>query len=332
MSRIPVLVERIENQSHSVDYRVFETTPKSSNDFLEQFPRGAYTSARTVLLTSIMDLKGHMSRLSKSMSLMHFTHSNPSSSLSAGTDTSEVSEPTSVTAQLAHYRDSATISSIVVPTIRHALETYYKLNSISYPVEDGHNEEIQETKVTVLCCYDFESNKPRTLVHCAQLSPPGKNSLGKCKVAGHPRKMAVAKDSQWVRDRKALEKLMDSHTNEVLLTDPATETFYEGLSSNFFAVIPKLPLNGKSSGFKDHRIATAPLASVLTGTILKIVQSVAESDGIEMVYDFPREDDLIQGRWSAAFVTSTSRLVLPLERIEFLDGRLAAYICNIPWF
>jgi hypothetical protein len=124
--------------------------------------------------------------------------------------------------------------------------------------------------------------------------------------------------------------------NEIILSDSHTHNFYEGLSSNFFAVV-------YNPDKKEPLVITAPLHYVLEGTILKIVKMVCERDKIDFQFWFPNANDADQ--WEGAFITSklfrfyrstsvitdinlslfisgTSRLVLPIELIKFRDGRL----------
>ncbi|CAG8586222.1 8177_t:CDS:2, partial [Racocetra fulgida] len=114
-------------------------------------------------------------------------------------------------------------------------------------------------------------------------------------VYGEPRKEAEVKDSQWIRDRKDLEASMRPGFNELLLSDSNTHNIYEGLSSNFFVVMynpdTRLPI-----------VITAPLHSVLEGTIRKIVTMICERDGIDLKFWFPNIDDVVQ--WEGAFITS----------------------------
>eukprot|EP01098_Paradermamoeba_levis_P013725 TRINITY_DN631_c0_g1_i1.p1 TRINITY_DN631_c0_g1~~TRINITY_DN631_c0_g1_i1.p1 ORF type:complete len:208 (-),score=77.36 TRINITY_DN631_c0_g1_i1:726-1349(-) len=78
---------------------------------------------------------------------------------------------------------------------------------------------------------------------------------------------------------------------------------YEGLSSNFFCV-------------KNGKIFTAPPGSVLTGTIQKMVIEVARRKEIEVIYSCPNVKEIDQ--WEGAFITSTSRELLPIDEYYFL--------------
>jgi len=73
----------------------------------------------------------------------------------------------------------------------------------------------------------------------------------------------------------------------------------EGLSSNFFSVL-------------DGVIYTAG-AGVLLGSVRNVVISVCQQHGIPLKLEAPRIAD--RCRWQGAFITSTSRLVLPVHEL-----------------
>lgn len=81
---------------------------------------------------------------------------------------------------------------------------------------------------------------------------------------------------------------------------------YEGLSSNF-AVLDR-----------GNRLITAPTTDVLCGTIMEVVKLVARELGIEVVEDFPLLSEL--GSYEGCFLTSTSRLVLPIVAMRLPNG------------
>lgn len=95
-------------------------------------------------------------------------------------------------------------------------------------------------------------------------------------------------------------------SNEVILIDDVGR-LYEGLSSNF-AVLDV-----------DNRLITAPSSAVLSGTIMEVVKVVAGDMGIVVVEEFPLVSRLCT--YKAAFVTSTSRLVLPIHLLTLDNGQ-----------
>jgi len=99
--------------------------------------------------------------------------------------------------------------------------------------------------------------------------------------------------------------------NEVLLVDSNMGNIYEGMSSNFFAIVnPSLSESGKSE------IWTAPLNLVLKGTVMSMVLSGCEELNIPIRIKLPNIYDASKGLWEAAFITSTSRLLLPITKIH----------------
>lgn len=102
------------------------------------------------------------------------------------------------------------------------------------------------------------------------------------------------KDSQWVRERATLEKNMPKDCNEVILSDDKNQ-LYEGMSSNFLAV--KL-VNDKPV------VMCAGLEHILLGTILKIIISICKKRDIAVEWDFPKIEDLREGKWIGCFIAS----------------------------
>jgi branched-subunit amino acid aminotransferase/4-amino-4-deoxychorismate lyase len=72
---------------------------------------------------------------------------------------------------------------------------------------------------------------------------------------------AKAKDSEWVRQRKAWEATKPADVNELLLASPGSSALLEGLTSNFFALDA------------EGAVVTAE-AGVLGGTVRELVLQV----------------------------------------------------------
>ncbi|KAJ1959191.1 hypothetical protein IWQ62_004709, partial [Dispira parvispora] len=107
------------------------------------------------------------------------------------------------------------------------------------------------------------------------------------------------------------------------------------MSSNFFTVqsisstAKPAPLairggdhetpEGDHSGHYRHeanlKVVTAPPGSVLLGTIMKLVLKVCEENHIPVEYRHPTLSEARNTEWWGAFITSTSRLVLPIHAI-----------------
>ena len=125
------------------------------------------------------------------------------------------------------------------------------------------------------------------------------------------------KDSAWVRARRHLkERTHQPHINEVLLLheDETTgaSTISEGLSSNFFAV-----------SADGTAVVTAPEGAVLSGTVRAMVLRACDELHIRVVRECPRvppdSSCNSDAAWSGAFLTSTTRMVLDIDTIHFID-------------
>lgn len=105
------------------------------------------------------------------------------------------------------------------------------------------------------------------------------------------------KDATWIAEREAIKQSPDA--NEVLLMGPDS-SIAEGGSSNFFAVV-------------DDRLQTAD-QGILKGSIRKIVFGLAKELDIPVDLLAPKWAN--RDEWQDAFLTSTSRLVLPIDELS----------------
>lgn len=120
-------------------------------------------------------------------------------------------------------------------------------------------------------------------------------------VAGLPRQNAAAKDSGWVRERKAIYDAMPADVEEIILMDPVTHALLEGSQTNFYAI-------------RDGTIYTAE-DGILKGTVRSLVLEVCAAHDIPVVLAPPSLDDVES--WDGCFISSTSRLVLGARSIAF---------------
>lgn len=111
------------------------------------------------------------------------------------------------------------------------------------------------------------------------------------------------KSTTWIQERKALEARKGTEYNEILLVDNGL--VYEGLSSNFAVITDK------------GTVRTAPNSLVLAGTVMAMVKEISAELGIGVEEECPNIKDI--GSWRAAFITSTSRLLLPISQL-CIDG------------
>ncbi|KAF9962589.1 hypothetical protein BGZ72_000009 [Mortierella alpina] len=274
-------------------------TPKSSQAMLLEYPPGSYTGMRTVNRVSILDFSKHTARLANSLRQIQFL---------GGT----AQEDQGVTAGLASLRQDDFMKKETTNLVRTGLLQYYRQlkqdlardTSAAAAAED-------DVKVTVLCTWDPEHKQPILAAHFEPLKSP---TTPRCtvEVHGSPRQQATAKNSQWVRDRSGILASMSKDSNEALLLDDTTQNVYEGLSSNFFVLHRK-----------RQSIITAPLDSVLEGTILRSVISVCKEESIPVEYSFPNLQHIDE--WEGAFLSSMSRLVLPIEKLILPAGDIKKF-------
>ncbi|ETI38329.1 hypothetical protein L914_15341 [Phytophthora nicotianae] len=242
--------------------------------FLLAHPRGAYTAARTVLQTKIFDYDAHIRRLVESTVVMQ----------------SEKQLISNAVEKELRPRTEATI--IAAMTAFKGLyevqkDQEYKINVLVCPTEGniGEGEVLADTDV--YCHVGF--------------LPPLRSEMVKLEVAGLPRHNAVAKDSAWVRERKAIYDRMAPDMEEVILMDPATRHLLEGSQTNFYTI-------------QDGAVYTAE-EGILKGTVRSLVLEVCEENGIPVKLSPPTLDDV--DKWQGCFISSTSRLVLGAKSLKY---------------
>ncbi|GMF37426.1 unnamed protein product [Phytophthora lilii] len=168
----------------------------------------------------------------------------------------------------------------------------------------------QEYKINVLVCPSEEEAAEKVdgqvlgdmdvFCHVGFL-PPLRSEMVKLEVAGLPRHNAAAKDSAWVRERKAIYDRMAPDMEEVILMDPATRHLLEGSQTNFYAI-------------QDGAVYTAE-EGILKGTVRSLVLEVCADNGIPVKLLPPSLDDV--EKWQGCFISSTSRLVLGAKSLEY---------------
>ncbi|ORZ15275.1 aminotransferase [Absidia repens] len=273
----------------------FKKGHDSFNDFILSYPRGAYTGMRTVGHGAILELNSHMKRVVNSLSLMKLCP--PDGTI----------EPDIVSQQLASFRNVESFEEKLVPLIRAGLQAYY-----------DQEPQAVETKVSLMVTYSYDLQQPCFAAHFGHL---GQIPQQRVKVAmeNKARTMPSVKDSQWVRDRALMEKKKPQDINEVILMDNA-DRIYEGMASNFFAVRQRHDLE-EGETKSSYVIQCASLEHVLLGTVMKVVMALCEQEKIDIEWVFPKLHDARAGKWEGCFLTSTSRLLLPIETIYCKDGR-----------
>jgi hypothetical protein len=113
-----------------------------------------------------------------------------------------------------------------------------------------------------------------------------------------------AKDSVWVIERRDVIDHKTPSSNEVILCEDDGNV-REGASSNFFVIKD------------DGKLYTAE-HGVLRGTVqILLLESVVKRLDLPVVMEIPNLRDL--SRWKEAFITSTSRLILPIHSLVIAD-------------
>jgi branched-chain amino acid aminotransferase len=133
------------------------------------------------------------------------------------------------------------------------------------------------------------------------LTPPPKAYRNGVKVITHRlvRKNPKAKLTKHLLEANQIRNQLPGDINEVLaIADD--DCILEGLSSNFFAV-------------KSGELQTAD-DRVIRGTVRSIVLEEAENEGILVLYNCVRIDEI--DTIDEAFITSTSRSILPIAEID----------------
>eukprot|EP01082_Thalassiosira_pseudonana_P004506 g3992.t1 g3992 contig15:92682-94184(-) len=139
-------------------------------------------------------------------------------------------------------------------------------------------------------------------------------------IHGHGRENAAAKDSKWVIDRQQLteaphnEAYSNANTTKTVTTAPTRYEeiilinnegqLLEGTQTNFYVV-------------KDSSTIITADEGVLAGSVRDSVLRVCKSHGIDVELRPPTLEDLKVA--SGVFITSTSRLVMPVHEVVLGD-------------
>jgi len=167
----------------------------------------------------------------------------------------------------------------------------------------GQYPEHQWLALVVILAKSPSTNNP-SLGFCLKSIPPPPLSCSVLAIPAPSRSSPSIKSTTWIHQRASLDALKQgTDYNEVLLVDPTSNRILEGLSSNFGVV------NGVGA------VESAPDGMVLSGTVMSMARQACKEIGIEVADTCP---DIGEANdWQAAFITSTSRLILPIHRIYF---------------
>ena len=144
--------------------------------------------------------------------------------------------------------------------------------------------------------------------HVEQLPPTATPPIV-VEIRGQPRDNPLAKNAEWINERKHLEESRQNDVHEVVLSSTSNDSnglpvaqAVEGTQTNLFVVT------------KDGTVRTAG-QGVLEGTIRKMV--IEECIKSDIPFDFSTPPEVSQlNEWDEMFLTSTSRLVLPVDTIR----------------
>lgn len=240
----------------------------SSADFLATYPRGTYTTGRTVDRHSIFQLDSHVNRLVKSFR--------------------------NIFALPEDQLHTQWMHEMLFGSLQIGVKTFI----------DKYPEETNEMKFCALATKVEDSEGFALLTYISSLSsfPPMVNVEARVAKRENPN----VKDSQWISDRKRLEAAKALDANDVIMVTEDNEML-EGTQTNFFIVM-------------NDTLITAPDSRVLAGTIRGAILNLAASHGIPVVLRSPTLQDVVNA--DAAFLTSSSRLLLPIAQLRFPEHSL----------
>ncbi|PVV03742.1 hypothetical protein BB560_001766 [Smittium megazygosporum] len=333
----------------------------SYDNFILKCPNGIYTSARTIDFSGVISLDSHLNRLAKSLSVL--INLSPEKKASFAGKYKEVMGKD----DFDECFDPGFWEKALVPWIRDGLIKFKE--EVLLKRESAVDEKESEAPVPKKIKVDPESTKNQSSalcngtnllsevkisfsisvdpllvrMHMTKFTAFSKNNQ-EIMLARGIRDNPTAKYSQWVEDRKPLEEMISPPINEVVLYSHTSFACTEGISSNFFVVERKIPdednlshdLNSTSEEenlsdlIDTYRVVTSPTEKVLIGTIMQVVLKVCKEDGIEVSYREPSISDLQTDRWEGVFITSTSRLVLPIVAVNIRNIKNKIGINNCP--
>jgi len=183
--------------------------------------------------------------------------------------------------------------------------------------DDHRTKQATEYQVVVLLPLGSEEScKPFEIIVYVRKMPRVPETAQVEILRGH-RNNPTVKDSQWVSDRSYLESRKLPETDEVIMAE-GDGSLTEGMTSNFFVV-------------KDGMVFTAPDDTVLNGTMRSSVIKCCERRNIPFALRAPKVDEAES--WDGCFITSTSRIVMPVRRLKIDEEISSTFLPALPtWF
>jgi 5,10-methenyltetrahydrofolate synthetase len=256
--------------------------------------RGAYTTARTVAGgTRVVAFDFHVQRLNDTAAAL--SAESGDSDGPAGRDRAPLSRKrvaATLAAAFQHFRQTRGREEQRRDDELRSTLYYHPCDAAAGTVLAGTSE-------------DSDDDQPRdgSPLYChVEALPPRPSGNIVVEVMGRPRENPLAKNVDWIHARKSLEARRGADVHEVVLVSEDGQAAIEGTQTNFFAVM------------RDGTVYTAG-AGVLEGSIRKIVLDICQRHDIPFRLEPPRMTDLVHG-WAGAFLTSTSRLLLPVDEVR----------------
>ena len=273
-------------------------TSLAGDELIRLAPRGAYTTMRSFRRHALFEFELHVRRTANSAKLMMLEEGE-------GDLYPSVTSP-------------AGLREMFVESLAKGIR-YYESE-----VEASHDRN-GELKLTVLVVWgaprvaltyaallpangfvkpDAAAAAPFLLV--SHIAPMKQRAQPPITVTVHegPRHNPAAKDSDWVRERAAIEASMPKGTEDVVLADSAGNLL-EGTQTNFFCV-------------NEAGVVCTAVDGVLLGTVRALVLETCVAKGIPVSLAPPNLSRI--ATWRGAFLTSTSRLVLPVDTVMFAES------------
>eukprot|EP00299_Pterocystis_sp_00344_P009376 c3926_g1_i2.p1 GENE.c3926_g1_i2~~c3926_g1_i2.p1 ORF type:complete len:238 (+),score=70.09 c3926_g1_i2:251-964(+) len=141
-----------------------------------------------------------------------------------------------------------------------------------------------------------------TVLTCVEPLPLRPSPPVKVFITSLPKHNFELKSTEWIEQRKSIEVLKPADADDIVVMDARGDVI-EGSQSNFYAV-------------HNGSLVTAS-ENILDGTIRKIALSECARTGIRVELSPPNFRDIFQ--WEGAFISSTSRLMLPINELSWID-------------
>lgn len=321
----------------------------AASDLFLRYPRGCYTTVRTVNRDSILEFDFHLNRLATSLcSIFHLNASDvpasflkevllPSLQLAIGKLNEVILRKNS---PLKNQGNSVVSNSPLQSSFSNLIEIKLSILITSLP-DNWNDESFRQLTEPISDVSDhsiigekfYKDNTFTIVVHATEMSGWPISELATVEVQLACRSFPTVKDSDWVRKRKMLEKIHSFEVNEILLQDEHGNIL-EGSSSNFFVVTKSCELSASSNQFSNlELLRTAPDTLILPGTIRKIVLDICELEHVPVSFQPPNVNEI--HLWKGAFITSTSRLLLPIKLIIIpeeanLEGKYTEFTMEVP--